>query len=272
MITQQEKSRMRTKWSEAAIELAMQSKWEEAVDANNAIIENFPGDADAYNRLGKALIELGRYKEARDAYGKALELAPTNIIARKNLSRLSGMREEAREAEGTRTKLDPRIFIEETGKTTVTTLQNIAARDVLAKVTAGDQVYLKVIGRSLVAETERGDYVGQVEPKLGLRIIKLIEAGNRYSAAITGIDGSSIKVIIREEYQAPAMVGHISFPSKAPETGFRPYIKDTIIRYDDEEVLDDEESSDEWDEMPSIREETDLDDALALEEEEEEEE
>ena len=43
-----------------AIQLAMQGQWQEAAAVNRAIIAVFPNDVDAYNRLGKALTELGR--------------------------------------------------------------------------------------------------------------------------------------------------------------------------------------------------------------------
>ena len=273
MVFQEETAKTKSKLAEAAINLAMQSQWEEAVTANRYIIQHFPEDVDSYNRLGKAFTELGRYGEAREAYGKALALEPSNIIAKKNLTRLSGMHEEVRETDPTRAKLDPRIFIEETGKTTVTALNNVAPKEVLAKITAGDPVNLKVSERSVIAETEPGDYVGQVDTRLGLRLIKLIESGNRYSGAITGIDGSTIRVIIKEVYQAPSMVGRLSFPSKAPGTAFRAYTKESLVRYDvgEEELLDDEEVSDEWDEsMPGMREEHELEEELDEDDEEEE--
>ena len=57
-----------------AIDLAMRGRWEEAVVANKDIIEIFPTDVSAYNRVGKALAELGRYTEAKEAYTKALEI------------------------------------------------------------------------------------------------------------------------------------------------------------------------------------------------------
>ena len=66
-----------------AIALAMQSRWEEAAEMNKNIIEAFPMDVDAYNQLGRALMELGRFADAKEAYGKALELQPNNAIARK---------------------------------------------------------------------------------------------------------------------------------------------------------------------------------------------
>ena len=230
-------------------------------------------NAESFRILALASLATKDLNQARLEIRKALELEPSNIIAKKNLTRLSGIREEIGETDATRARLDPKIFIEETGKTTLTALGNVAAKDVLGKITAGDPVNLKVWERTLVAETERGDYVGQVEPRLGLRILKLMDSGNRYSGAITGIDGSTIRVIIKEVYQSPAMAGRLSFPSKAPDSGLRAYTKDSMVRYDvaDEELLDDDEVSDEWDEsMPGMREEHDFEEAANEEEEEEE--
>ncbi|MCH7838120.1 MAG: tetratricopeptide repeat protein, partial [Chloroflexi bacterium] len=67
--------------AETAIEFARASRWEEAVRANRAIIKIFPNDVDSYNRLGKALTELNRYRDAKKAYKKALALDATNRIA-----------------------------------------------------------------------------------------------------------------------------------------------------------------------------------------------
>src|SRR3979411_2704437 len=77
----------RTK-SEQAITLAMKNRWDQAAQVNREILEMFPNEVDAYNRLGKALTELGRYGEARDAYAQAVRLDPLNGIASKNLQRL----------------------------------------------------------------------------------------------------------------------------------------------------------------------------------------
>src|SRR3981081_4027787 len=77
----------RTK-SEQAISLAMKNRWDEAAQVNREILDLFPNEVDAYNRLGKARAELGRYAEARDAYAQAVKLDPLNGIASKNLQRL----------------------------------------------------------------------------------------------------------------------------------------------------------------------------------------
>ena len=43
----------------------MESRWQEAADTNRSIIELFPEDIEASNRLSKALPELGDYPQAR---------------------------------------------------------------------------------------------------------------------------------------------------------------------------------------------------------------
>lgn len=251
----EEKARFKRHQGEYAISLALQSRWAEALAANKAILEIFPTDVDAWNRLGKALAELGRHDEARDAYKRALEIDSGNTIARKNLERLSGLKGATRHPVAPNsTRLDPRLFIEERGKTVVTSLQNVAPKDVLARVPAGDQVVLRSQGRSIRVETNRGELIGQIEPRLALRLLKLMEGGNRYVAAITSLTDNVAKVIIREVYQAPALAGRVSFPAKA-STGFRPYIKDSLLQHgieEEEDYVEEEEDEAEWEEETAL--------------------
>ncbi|MBI4235948.1 MAG: tetratricopeptide repeat protein, partial [Chloroflexi bacterium] len=74
---------------EQAIALALRNQWAEAAEVNRALLEMTPDDVEALNRLVKALLELGRYAEAREALEKVLRIAPHNTIARKNLDRLA---------------------------------------------------------------------------------------------------------------------------------------------------------------------------------------
>src|SRR5262245_47842981 len=87
MAKQDEKQRLRRRLQEQAVELAATNHWGEAVDINRQILA-LGEDAETYNRMGKAYLELGRFAEARDAYQNALRFNPANTIARKNISRL----------------------------------------------------------------------------------------------------------------------------------------------------------------------------------------
>ena len=148
----QDESRMKRVRTEQAIQFAMQSRWDDAVTANRAIVSIFPDDAEAYNRLGKALSETGKIKEAREAYQKSLELNPTNGIARKNLDRLASARAKVEPDKAH--QVDASLFIEEMGKTGVTTLHQVNMKT-LATLSAGDEVALKPIGSRLSIETSR---------------------------------------------------------------------------------------------------------------------
>ena len=79
--------------SKEAIDLAMQARWQEAVDVNKEIVESFPEDVDSYNRLGRAYMELGQYKQAQEAYSQAVKLDPYNAIANRNIRRLNDLKD-----------------------------------------------------------------------------------------------------------------------------------------------------------------------------------
>jgi tetratricopeptide (TPR) repeat protein len=226
---EEEQVRIRRQRSRNAIALAMGGRWREAVAANQEIIESFPNDVDAYNRLGKAYTELGEYALAREAYTKAIELDSYNIIAQKNLRRLSYLGEAAAGSEADVDKARPEHFIEETGKAGVVSLSHLAPREILARIVAGDKVYLKISDSALAVENGRGEYLGQVESRHAQRLIKLIEGGNKYAAAIVSSAEDRVTVIIREVYQDPSQVGQLSFPPKGGEV-LRPYLGDKTLR------------------------------------------
>ncbi len=223
------RSRIRREKTKEAITMAMENRWEEAVAVNRSIVEMFPDDVEAHNRLGKALSELGRYEEARAAFARTLDFSPSNAIAKKNLERLSLL---AKEQQPTRRgqKLLPEQFLEESGKSGTCSLAGLASRQVLAKVAAGDLVILRIADHKLVVESTGGDCLGQIPPRLAARLIRLMQGGNRYEAAVARMSGSEVKVIIREVYQDPSQARVTSFPSRGEQS--RLYAQGTILESD----------------------------------------
>jgi len=218
--------RLRTK---QAITLAMQGRWREAVAINKGMVEDFPNDIDAYNRLGRAYMELGDYSLAREAYGRALELDQHNAIAQKNLRRLSLLGERPIPSMGNSGTAKPQHFIEETGKAGVVNLYRLAPGEILARMVAGDRVHLKISNSGLIVENSNGQYLGEVELKHGPRLIRLMRGGNEYSAAIVSSTEDQVTVIVREIYQHPSQTGQLSFPLRSLE-GLQPYVNDRILR------------------------------------------
>jgi hypothetical protein len=240
----EDRAKTRKQRAEAAIQLALQGRWEEAAELNKSILEAFPTDVDAYNRLGKAMTELGRYGEAREAYQKSLEIDPLNSISRKNLSRLATLGEGAAPRKGAQ-KISPQMFIEEMGKTGVTILLR-SDMGIAARMTAGDLVNLTVKKGSLSVLSLQDEFIGEVEPRLAQRLIKLIEGGNQYVAAIAGMRDSEVRVFIRETFQHPSQLGKLSFPPTVTET-FRPYVKERLVRKDaGDEAFYESDDGDDW--------------------------
>ena len=80
-----------------------------------------------------------------------------------------------------------------------------------------------------MVENSRGEYLGQVEPQHGQRLIKLMEGGNKYTATILNSTANTVTVIARESYQHPSQAGRFSFPPKGT-VSVRPFIDDRMIR------------------------------------------
>ena len=157
----EDKEKLRKDRSKQAVALAMQNRWGEAAAVNRSIVKEFPRDLEAYNRLGKALSELGRNREATEAFEKALGISPHNGIARKNLDRLARLGDETSNA-GARRCVTPDVFIKESGKTGVTSLINVASPEVLLKLAPGHAVAIQRDNGGLNVVEASGVFVGTV--------------------------------------------------------------------------------------------------------------
>jgi hypothetical protein len=243
-----ERTRVRKQMSDQAVKLAVNSRWSEAANVNRDYLRLFGDEPEALNRLGKALSELGQITGARNSYGRAIELDPTNTIARRNLDRLATMTDTAA-AEAAPSQLDTRLFVEETGASTVAKLQ-ATDEERSALLDAGDVVELQVQGNAVNVLTVKGDYIGMIEPRVGLRLSKMMTGGNQYAAAMVTTAGE-LRVMLRETFKHPSLIDKVSFP-QARATEVRAYTRKGLLRremdeieYGDDEVEDTEEE-DGW--------------------------
>jgi hypothetical protein len=194
-----------------AVELAMGGRWEEAVALNREVIATSPSDLGAYNRLGKALLELGDPQAARGAFEHSLSLDPSNPIARKNIERLSDGT-----ACGGSAPLSHKMFIGETGKSAQVALLGCATDSARPYLVPGSSVELRVHSSNLVAYSAQGLYVGIVPPRVGHRLAALMEGGNRYDGAVVHSSGATVSVVLHESYQHPSLRSKTSFAAAAP--------------------------------------------------------
>jgi tetratricopeptide (TPR) repeat protein len=238
-------TRFKRQLAETAIAQAAEAKWADAAETNRRLIALGP-DAEAENRLAKALWELGELGSAREHYQTALALDPTNRIAERNIDRLRILLVEAGEKtvpaqEGSKASVT--IFVEETGKTGFAHLTDLPDPRKLAQVNPGDSVELTAEGNRLIAFSN-GMRIGVVDPRVAARLLKLLADGNKYAAGVTSLGDKDVRIIIREIFQDPRNYGKVSFPTAAKLTDLRPYTRGTLIREEmdlEEDLEDDEE-------------------------------
>ena len=248
-------TRIKRTLAEQAIASAAAGKWSEAADINRRLLELGP-EADAENRLAKALWELGELGAAREHYQAALAIDPTNRIAERNIDRLRTLLVAAGEKtvpamDGS--KAPVRIFVEETGKTGFAHLLDLPDAKKLAQVNPGDTVELNPEANRLIA-VSNGMRIGVVEPRVAARLLKLIAEGNKYLAGVTSLGAQDVRIIIREVFQDPRNYGKVSFPTAAKSTDLRPYTKGTLLREDEEleEDLEDDVEDEEITDLESV--------------------
>ena len=253
--------RLKRDLSREAVNLALQGEWERATEVNKDILELFAGDVEAMNRLVKALIELGSYLDARAVLNQVCEVAPYNNIAKKNLVRLDqltanpGSANPGNPKQTKKTAGAPDIFIEESGKST-TILRNTTSNKAVLHLSPSDRVVLSRDKNTVIIRTLEGDLPGHLEPKLGNRISRLIDGGNKYAAAAVTVNGQEVSVIIRETFKHRSLENVCSFPPKAKEED-RVFLNETVARFmreeddsddDEENIIDEEEMDTGWSE------------------------
>ena len=195
-----------------AVGLAMQARWDEAVEVNEALLADFAETEDVLNRLGRAFFELGRYEEAKKAFRRALDVAPLNTIARKNLEKLEALDGQERPVQRKQRIRGPR-FIEESGKTGIVRLQELPPKQTLATLAAGDPVTLVVEGGFLWVKTTEGEPIGRPAAPLGPRLTRLIDGGNTYEAVLTSVGQGGVVLLVRETFRDPSQRSVTSFPA-----------------------------------------------------------
>ena len=223
-------TRLKDLKSKTAVQHALDGRWEEAAAINEEILYYFPNNTEALSRLGKACLEAGYYDRARTSFEKVLILAPHNNIAKKNLTRLERLSRGAASSHTAR-RVVPRLFLEESGKSGITDLRIVASEEAAAKVSGGDGVMLEVHNHTLVVKSMDEDVLGYVEPRLGSRLVRLINQGNCYEGAILSAGSDRITVIIRETYRDPRLGGVPSFPATGIDA-YRGQIRDSLLTFD----------------------------------------
>ncbi|GAC1489782.1 MAG: hypothetical protein NVS1B1_06940 [Candidatus Limnocylindrales bacterium] len=234
-------------YAELAVQAALESDWARAIELNAKTVEAAPDDIEARNRLGRAYLELGKLDLAKAAYTEVLKTEPNNPIALRNVARIATLAEHKSKVSVTKSKTQPRLFIEDMGKTGILRLINPAPPHIVAKYSPGAEAELREQEGLVAVHARDGELLGFLEPKVGRRLLDLIKTGNEYVVAVVSNDQQNPRIAIRETFQSQENAQRISFPGhhRPAETKERAYIKGNFFRFGAEDEPEGDDDGDQ---------------------------
>ena len=205
-------------FTQKAILAAVSQNWLEAAKLNREILKIESNNVEAINRLARAQNCLGKINISQRLYKKALDIDPYNIIAKKNLEKISrsngnGKQNGKRHFEKPQTQTSnvSSLFLYEPGKTKIISLLNLAPVQILATLNCGDEVLLNTKKHSAAITTLEKIYVGCLPDDLAHKLIAFIEGGNKYEAFIRCASIKNVTVFIKEAFRALKFTNQPSF-------------------------------------------------------------
>lgn len=197
--------------AQAAILTAMENRWNEAAKINERILETNKDNVEALNRLAQAFKRLGEQQKAEKTYRRVVEIDPHNIIARKNLEKISKSNGNGyTNGQSTNVNLS-QIFIYEPGKTKLINLINLAPPTILATLNCGDELEMNLKKHSVAISSQDGIYLGALPDDLAHRLITFISFGNKYKTYVKSATPKILTVLIKEIERSPKFANQPSF-------------------------------------------------------------
>jgi hypothetical protein len=194
-----------------AIDAAIQARWSAAIELNTKILELDKKNIQALLRIAFSYLQTGEYEESKKHYHKALRLQSKNAVARQYLEKIEIL-EQGKKKPQSKVAVDPHLFIESFGKTKMAMLTNLGQKQVLASLSIGQQIALKIKKRRVEIRTQDDEYVGTLADDISKRLILFIKAKSTYTAYIKEVSLTKVIVFIREEKKGKPVSHHISFP------------------------------------------------------------
>lgn len=197
-----------------AIQTALTGNWNNAVSLNQKLLKDNPNDIETLNRLAFALSVIGKIKEAKNMYKKVLDLDSQNPIALKNLKRLSNTTirgKQKTELTSALIKDTNTMFLEESGKTKVVELVNIAEPKIITNLMTGELLNLQIKRLKIFVLDGRKRYIGMLPEDIGKRLIRFLKGGNSYQVCVRSVENRRITIFIKEIRRSARFKNQASF-------------------------------------------------------------
>ncbi len=230
-----------------AIESAVKLNWDESIKLNLQILKKDPKNLSAILRLAFAYFQKQDYKKSQIYYKKALKIQPGLAVAKANLEKINVLLSKkirVKKKGNHSLKLDPNVFIETFGKTKTVKLVNLGQKNIIADLSPGEEVFLKIKKRKVDVRTKNNDYIGSLPDDLSRRLRLFIKAGSQYQVLIKEASINNIVIFIKEIKKGPRVANFISFPEDLSKNLA---FLDQENEVDNEEIDQEEEIEKEFD-------------------------
>lgn len=199
-----------------AIQTALLGDWKSAVSLNQELLKEDPQNIETLNRLAFAYFVIGKIKDAQSVYQKVLRLDSQNPIALKNLRRLVGKSSKISVKNNPSPLLALRkdtMFLEESGKTKIIELVNVAEPKVIGNLMTGEFLALRIKRLKIFVLGGSDQYIGMLPDDIGKRLIKFLKGGNCYQVCVKSVFNRKVSVFVKETKRASRYKFQPSFVS-----------------------------------------------------------
>jgi len=176
----------------SAIQAALKSQWETAINLNLEILSLNPKNIAALTRLAHAYTELDQKKSAREIYEQVLALDRYNDIATKGIRSLPD-----RPPKSIYQQVEE-DFIEEPGVTRIVKLVKLASKSTLLSLVCKEPLILAVRPRLISITRSDQTYIGSLPDDLSLHLRHLLSSGYNFQVCIKYFSDNSVTIFLRE--------------------------------------------------------------------------
>ena len=247
-----------------ATQFALKGEWKKAISTNKEILSLNKLDVQALNRIGKAQLELGKLKESKNSYTKALQIDPLNTIARRNLKELEQMKDEKTfqgkvQNKSNLEKLVRNDILIQTAARSAEFIIDKPNSRAIKNLVPGTELLIQATSNGIEITNVRKVVLGTIEPRSALRLKTCIDGGSQFEVIFKDFFGDTGVIQILEVYREPSVTLETPFINSIIDDERSKILADVMLYSEDENselgLEDDWESIDMSDDDEAVEEE-----------------
>lgn len=189
-------------WEKIAIKAATEADWKKAACYNQLIIDHDKHNVAALNRLTKALLEQGKFWQAKKICQQLLAFDRYNPIALKNKQKLHTRKKEDCQPSVDEAVCTSDFLVKEPGKSRCIKVVNPATSPILQLLDSGDTLSMVVKKHGITITRKDHVYLGTLPDDVATKLISFIKGGNRYQIYVRSVNGQNLEVFIKETFRS----------------------------------------------------------------------